>query len=199
MRKPEVRAVLKQKYEFYRDQVIAKVRALGPECRQSGDDSLFEDVWEEFKYQVQREESGVFEAYHELQLLWLDTEGYFDHGGDDGPPHRNELITGVERELYQRVVNCTADEDLRKDREQSASVDTPRASKATVGAKLEPMFLHGYHKLPGLSEPSHAPAFLYTSARYDSGPRAYQARAADQRVDYYMGDLARVHLELLKS
>jgi hypothetical protein len=62
MRKQEVRAVLKQKYEFYRDQVIAKIRELGPECRQSSDDSLFEDVWEEFKYQVQREESGVFEA-----------------------------------------------------------------------------------------------------------------------------------------
>src|SRR5260370_10153419 len=169
MRKPGVRAVLKQKYEFYRDQVIAKVRELGPECRQSADDSLFEDVWEELKYQVQREASGVFEAYvetieaichslieslphHELQLLWLDTEGYFDHDDDNGPPRSGELITSVECELYQRVVNCAADEDLIKDREQPASVDTPRASTSMVGARTEPMFLHTYHELPCLTE-----------------------------------------------
>src|SRR5437879_6817783 len=122
MRKQEVRAVLRQKYEFYRDEVIEKIRGLGPECRQSGDDSPLKDVWEEFKYQVQREESGAFEAYvetikaichslvesfpqHELQLLWLDADGYFDHDDDRDPPHRDELIDSVERELYRRVVN----------------------------------------------------------------------------------------------
>jgi hypothetical protein len=90
--------------------------------------------------------------HHELQLLWLDTEGYFDHDDDDGPPHRDELIISVECELYKRVFNCAADEDLRKDREQSASVDTPQASKVTVGSSPQTLFLHGYHKLPGVTE-----------------------------------------------
>ena len=156
MRKQDVCAVLRYKYEFYRDQVIAKIRELGPECRQSGDDSPLKDVWEEFKDQVQQEESVVFDAYvetieaichglvvslpqHELQLLWLDTGGYFDRDDDRIQPHADEIIEGVERELYQRVVSCAADEGLS-------------ASKATVASSPQPLFVRGYHNLPGISE-----------------------------------------------
>src|ERR1700690_3274666 len=125
MREQEVRTALRHKYEFYRDVVIAEIRGLGPECRQSGDDSPLEDVWEEFKYQVQQQESVVFDAYvetiealchslvawlpqHELQLLGLDTGGYFDSDDDRSPPHADQIIESVERELYQQVANRAA-------------------------------------------------------------------------------------------
>lgn len=65
MRKSEVRTVLRKKFEAYRNDVIAKIKALPTECRQSGGDFLLEDVWEEFKYQVQGEESSLFDAYVE--------------------------------------------------------------------------------------------------------------------------------------
>lgn len=34
-------------------------------CKQSGDDSAFPDVWEEFKYEMQERESLLFEVYRD--------------------------------------------------------------------------------------------------------------------------------------
>ena len=65
MRKAEVTKILRKKYTAYRDEAIKIVKGLPPESRQSGEDSRLEDVWEEFKIQVQREESGVFDLYVE--------------------------------------------------------------------------------------------------------------------------------------
>ena len=65
MRKDEVRKILQKKYSAYRDEVVGIIQSLPPESRQSGDDSGLDDVWEEFKFQVQREESVTFGLYVE--------------------------------------------------------------------------------------------------------------------------------------
>jgi hypothetical protein len=139
MRKKEVSRVLGLKYEAYVQQVIALVRALPDECRQSGDDSVLGDVWEEFKCQVQREESGVFDAYvetiqeicahlvgslpdHEVEFLWLDSEGYWDHDEDEERLRRAEMEEAVTRELYGKVAGRAADEELKIDPDEQRSL-----------------------------------------------------------------------------
>ena len=140
MRKTDVARILRKKYDAYCEQVVGIIKALPSECRQSGDDSPLENVWEEFKCQVQGEEAWMFDAYvetikaichqvatsladHELELLWLDSEAYFDH--DDGAPlpHRDQLIEGVEAELYQRVFNRAEDEELAADSDEDPGED----------------------------------------------------------------------------
>lgn len=52
--------------------VKAAVRRM--EGRQSGDDSELKDVWEEWKYQLQQEESIFFEHYNaDIKLICLTT------------------------------------------------------------------------------------------------------------------------------
>ncbi len=77
----------------------------------------FLEIWEEFKYQVQREESVMFGAYadtitaicqnlvgkfpqHEQDLLWLVSESYFDWNEKDEPADK---AADVVNELYCRV------------------------------------------------------------------------------------------------
>lgn len=132
MRKAEVRNILEKKYAAYRDEVVRIIKALPPDCRQSGDDLGLEDVWEEFKFQVQREESFTFDLYvetieslcrdlvktlpdHERQLLWFDSEGYFDADEDAAPPRGDELIDGLAQELYRRVLELASNEKLTFD------------------------------------------------------------------------------------
>ena len=81
------------------------VQDLPADCGLSGNDPVLGDVWEEFKCQVQREESVMFGAYadtitaicqnlvgkfpqHEQDLLWLVSEGYFDWNEKTGLPKR---------------------------------------------------------------------------------------------------------------
>lgn len=140
MRKPDVSKILQKKYTAYRDEVIKIIQSLPPESRQSGDDSGLEDVWEEFKIQVQREESGVFDLYvetiegfcedlvkrlpdHELDLLWLGADASFDHDDEKGPPARDEMTDGIARELYQLVLSRAADEDLKFDPDEARQAE----------------------------------------------------------------------------
>jgi hypothetical protein len=132
MRKAEVRKILESKYNAYRDEVIKIVKGLPPESCLSGDDSGLDDVWGEFKYQVQREESGMFDLYvetieglcedvskklpdHEIDLLWLYADAYFDHDDDDGHPGRDELTEAVAHKLYGKVLETAGNNDLTFD------------------------------------------------------------------------------------
>src|SRR5437763_1237653 len=91
-RAPLVEPIVRAMYARLVKKVIADIKAMPESCRQSGDADLA-DVWEEFKYQVQREQSGMFEVYEEViidlcarhvsaldqeeqHLLWLWSEGY---------------------------------------------------------------------------------------------------------------------------
>lgn len=117
-------------------EIIADIKALPEDCRQSGD-SVLANVWEEFKYQVQREESVFFEAYQQTiraicankvskldsvyqGLLWLWSDGYWDWSGEDEVseiPFGDTVEEALEQELYQLVINIAADEKLAVDPE----------------------------------------------------------------------------------
>lgn len=131
----DVRRIIEAKYEEYCGRIVQMVQALPADCRQSGDDSVLADVWEEFKYQVQRDESAVFGAYedtitalcqklieglpqHEQDLLWLQSEGYFNWNEQDELPVKAD---DVATELYRRVCTRASDEDLKIDPDDEAS------------------------------------------------------------------------------
>lgn len=135
MQPSEFQASVNRKWRAYIDQVVNTIRTLPHDCRQSGDDSALANVWEEFKYQVQREESGMFEAYvqtvqdicnrlltdvpdNELEVLWLDSDAHFDYDDEQGSPSRDDMLEGTCRELYQKVLNRAADEELEVDPEE---------------------------------------------------------------------------------
>jgi len=131
MKREAVISIIETKYRRYVDEIIKWIKALGPECRQSGDDSGLANVWEEWKSQMQGEESFFFEAYEdtfrdmcrrlvttmpedEQALLWLTSDAYFN-GDRDLPPNGEELATAIEEELYQRLCAAAADEEMSSD------------------------------------------------------------------------------------
>lgn len=137
MKRDEIWRIMEAKYEDYCDQVVQIIQELPDDCRQSGDDSVLEDVWEEFKYQVQRDESVMFGAYestitaicqgvvqklpqHEQNLLWLVSDGYFKWDEPDEPFDKTEDVVS---ELYRRVCTRAADEDLKRDPDAEAEED----------------------------------------------------------------------------
>lgn len=116
------------RYDECAEEVIRHIKALGPECRQSGDDSLLEDVWEEFKSQLQEGKSVLFDAYEqtiqqicalvvgkmsptEFRLLWFWSDGYveWDESEEGEPPYMEEDVV---KELYWYVCNIATNEDL---------------------------------------------------------------------------------------
>ncbi|BCV20628.1 hypothetical protein [Moorella sp. Hama-1] len=128
--KDEVIEIIEAKYMEYARMVIDKIKALGDECRLSGDDSPLKNVWEEFKFQVQEGQSIFFDLYEEIirsfcrdvigslseseiRLLWLESNAYYNYDEDeDGFPCVEEQAMGVEDELYSVVWTIAADEEL---------------------------------------------------------------------------------------
>ena len=49
---------------------------------------------------------------HEINLLWLATDAYFDSEGKQGVPPHDALIQAVGAELYQKVLAKAEEEDL---------------------------------------------------------------------------------------
>ena len=133
MKGHEVQQIIHAKYDDYCDQIVKVVQALPEDCRHRGDDSVLADVWEEFKYQIQQQESVFSDAYedtivavcrdlvkglsqHERDLLWLVSEGYFEWDKRSGPPAKADDVTDA---LYRRVWARAADEDLKVDPDES--------------------------------------------------------------------------------
>lgn len=101
--------------------VIADIKALPDGCCLSGDDSKLKDVWEEFKYQLQKEQSVFFDAYeHTIRslcsgrvaefdkdrqcLLWLWSEGYLEQWVDEDKIGLTDHdVNHVAEEVYRRV------------------------------------------------------------------------------------------------
>ncbi len=137
MKRDEVWDIVQAKYEDYCDRIVQMVQRLPADCRQSGDDSVFEDVWEEFKYQVQRDESAMFGAYedtisavclkvveklprHKQDMLWLLSDGYFNWEENNGAPDKaNDVVN----ELYRRICDRASDEDLKRDPDDDEEED----------------------------------------------------------------------------
>ena len=125
--------LVKSIYDGLVRQVVADVKALPDSCRQSGDDSKLKDVWEEYKYQIQRDESGMFDLYVQTiqaictrrvegverdlqQLLWLWTEGYLDLWvGRDELSLDDWIPDAIVAELYDRVSDVAGNEELEVD------------------------------------------------------------------------------------
>lgn len=116
--------------------VIADIKALPDNCRQSGDDSNLKNVWEEFKDQMQNEQSIYFDAFeHTIQslcatrvseldadrkrLLWLWSEGYLQRWADEDEVRLADLdVSHVEEEVYQHVCDVAANEPLTHELEE---------------------------------------------------------------------------------
>jgi hypothetical protein len=125
--------LVKSMYDGLVGQVIADIKALPDSCRQSGDDSKLKDVWEEYKYQLQREQSAMFELYVQViqdictrrvegiererqQLLGLWTEGYLDLWvREDTVSLADWDLEAITAELYQRVSDVAVNEELEVD------------------------------------------------------------------------------------
>ncbi len=129
MKRDVIWRIIQAKYEDYCDRIVQMVQELPDDCRQSGDDSVLDDVWEEFKYQVQQDESAMFGAYedtitvicqkvveelpqHEQDLLWQVSDGYFKWDDKGESPDKAEDVVN---ELYSRVCARAFDEDLKRD------------------------------------------------------------------------------------
>ena len=125
-----VERLAKRMYDGLVAAVIADVRALPDNCRQSGDDSGLADVWEEFKDQMQNEESTFFDLYeHTIQslcakrieeldtdrrcFLWLFSEGYLNRWVDEDAVSLTDLdLEHISDEVYRRVCDVAANEKL---------------------------------------------------------------------------------------
>src|SRR5262245_50759121 len=125
--------LVKRMYDGLISQVLADIKSLPDGCRQSGDDSKLKDVWEEYKYQIQRDESGMFDLYVQVirdicarrvqsverdqqQLLWLWTEGYLDLWADKEEVALDDWNPeAIAAELYERVSDVAGNEELEVD------------------------------------------------------------------------------------
>lgn len=123
--------IVEAMYRCLVNQVIADIKALRENCRLSGDDSGLEDVWEEFKSQMQGQHSIYFAAYEHTILglclqrlgslgperqaiLWLWSRAFYDWLEDDMPAS-NTIQAGVLDEVYDRVCGTANDEPLAKE------------------------------------------------------------------------------------
>lgn len=129
-------------YDRLARNVVAEIKAFPDEARMSGDDSVLQSVWEEFKFQVQREHSTSFEVYEQsvtaicegmvdelqpeqLHLLWLWSDGYLKWKDSDGmAPCEGRMADDVAQQLYDCVCELADTEELEND------PDEPRRQEA---------------------------------------------------------------------
>jgi hypothetical protein len=125
-----VKQIINNKYDRCTKRVIERIKDLGrPDFCLSGDDSGLDNVWEEFKSQVQEEESFFYEAYEdtiraicrellktisldEIKLMWIFSNAYYDHYEDDFP---EDIEEEVENELYSRIYEIAEVEQINRD------------------------------------------------------------------------------------
>ena len=66
MKHRDMDRIIESKYKRYTANVINQIKALPPESRLSGDDSGLANVWEEWKVQMQGEQSVFFDQNKEM-------------------------------------------------------------------------------------------------------------------------------------
>jgi hypothetical protein len=128
-----VSGIVDAMYDSLLTAVIADIKGLPEGSKQSGDDSGLKDVWEEFKYQMQREQSAVFDLYEEViegicsrlvgeldrerrLLLWLWSDGFFDWwGAKDEASVEDFDDEAITKELYNRLCDVAEREELAFD------------------------------------------------------------------------------------
>lgn len=137
MKRNEVTEIIERKYARYTTAVVEQIKGLPESARLSGDDSPLRSVWEEWKDQVQEEESYFFEIYvetietlcrcltedlpvDEQALLWLTTDDYFDLDEGDPLPYGDTMVEAVAAEIYRRVYRFAEVEPLQHTRDQTS-------------------------------------------------------------------------------
>lgn len=148
--------IIEERFSELAEKVIQYLKDLPDDCRQSGDDSGLDDVWEEYKSQVQGTESIFFELYQEeiwhncrgeaeqlcraeQGLLWLATDDYLnddyleaDEEKLGSIPFGPCLIDGLANELHSRVWQRAADERLKSELDEEEREDAIDADDDAV-------------------------------------------------------------------
>lgn len=131
--------IIEEKYGRYTRQIVAEIQALPASMTLSGDDSLLASVWEEWKYQVQRQQSSDYDAYErtfldmcerlvlalpgdEQRLLWYRSDGFWNKRGDHLTDH-DDVETAVVEELFRRVCDAADNEELAEDPDEAAQTE----------------------------------------------------------------------------
>lgn len=109
--------------------VIADIKSLPETHREQYVDSKFKDVWEEYKYQVQREQSFFFTLYEDTVgglcnfqienldrevkgILWLWSNTYYDWNSEEYPDIWDVVLDeDITKELHDRVRAFAGDEE----------------------------------------------------------------------------------------
>lgn len=116
-------------YEKCVAQIIEEIQKIPQTSMQSGEDSLYEDVWEEYAAQVQGEESlfmGLYEnlvvkacyrlveelTQPNLLMLWQETDAACGWIEEDPEPEKSAMKEAVAEELIRKVSGAAADYDL---------------------------------------------------------------------------------------
>jgi hypothetical protein len=123
-------SIIRSKYGDYACKVVWHFKRYGPGARQSGADTHYKNVWQEYVAQVQGEEGIFYDLYEqeierlclyvlkrlprsELQLLWFGSDAYINWELDDDQyPADDELLQAIIDELRSRVWKIAADEEL---------------------------------------------------------------------------------------
>lgn len=112
--------------------IVTEIRKLPRSSMQSGVDSHYKDVWEEYATQIQVEESMFFKLYDDLveaacyklvselansnvEDLWRESAEYIGNDEYEIRLEPDEMRDAVTRELKQRVVNAAANYELSLD------------------------------------------------------------------------------------
>lgn len=119
------------KIEAYAAEAIEYIKKI-PGAGLSGEDSGLDDVWEEFKEQVQHGSSIYMEMFNDTILdvcrvivekkpekdvegLWPQTEAFSLCDDDDGPWAIDEMQLGVARALFDRVWEIAGEENIARE------------------------------------------------------------------------------------
>jgi len=122
-------------------------------CR-SGDDSVLESFWEEYKFQVQREQSYAFEVYEtcirdvcrtvaeempeeEKSLIWLFTDEWFDWDEEEVIAPASVINAALENSFYSQVFDTACDEELVRDPEDEELEEEEEEDDPDVDAPEE--------------------------------------------------------------
>jgi hypothetical protein len=131
-KKALIEKTIKEKYVFYVERIIDKIKALPNDCRLSGDDSPLDSIWKEWAHQLQYQQSIFMEAYeqtildlcrevilempsHEVKLLWAGRDEFYlkDDIGELTDFYGQETLSDdLEEELFGRVSEIALNEDL---------------------------------------------------------------------------------------
>jgi hypothetical protein len=137
-----IESLVEEAYSAHAQAVIAGMKSIGREGMQSGEDSPYQDLWEEFAAQIQGQQSVFFSMYEstvgqfcyaqidkmspaEFKLLWLFTEPGEEwtwdidydkqHGVESDPDEDVEPPfdeNDVEDALYRKVCDCAMNLEL---------------------------------------------------------------------------------------